>query len=176
MKINSSTAPVCILSCLLLVVLAAGLSGCTFTASHEEQTQQPATQQSTGEPPAQTGEPDGKPSLGSSAPSEEVLPWTGVWESSQWGTMELLQNGNTVTGTYSWDEGKIEGTVSGTTLRGTWSESPSYAPPDDAGDFEFTLSADGNSFSGQWRYGSDGEWDGDWTGQKTNEKLTLIGK
>ena len=92
--------------------------------------------------------------------------WTGTWDSSQWGEMKLTQNGSSVTGTYTWDEGKIEGTVSGSTLRGTWSESPSYAPPDNAGDFEFTLSSDGNSFSGKWRYGSDGDWDGDWTADK----------
>ena len=99
------------------------------------------------------------------SPSE----WAGTWDSGQWGEMKLTQNGSTVTGTYTWDEGKIEGTVSGNTLRGTWSESPSYSPPDDAGDFEFTLSSDGNAFTGQWRYGSDGEWDGDWTAEKVNK-------
>lgn len=99
------------------------------------------------------------------SPSE----WAGTWDSEQWGEMKLMQKGNTVTGTYSWDEGKIEGTVSGNMLRGTWSESPSYSPPDDAGDFEFTLSADGNSFSGHWRYGSDDDWDGDWTAEKISK-------
>ena len=93
-------------------------------------------------------------------------PWTGTWESDQWGEMNLTQDGTTVTGVYEWDGGKIAGTVSGNTLRGTWSEAPTYAPLNDAGDFEFTLSDDGKSFTGKWRYGSDGDWNGDWTGQK----------
>ena len=95
--------------------------------------------------------------------------WAGTWDSGQWGEMKLTQNGSTVTGTYTWDEGKIEGTVFGNMLRGTWSESPSYSSPDDAGDFEFTLSSDDNSFTGKWRYGSDGDWDGDWTAEKTGK-------
>jgi hypothetical protein len=170
MKANSRTFLIFTLLCLLLVPLTAGLSGCTFTVSQEEQ----AHQQPVSEPPAQTGEQDGKPTLGSTPPPQEVLPWTGVWESGQWGRMELKQSGNTVTGTYTWDEGKIQGTVSDNILRGMWSESPSYSPPDDAGDFEFTLSSDGKSFSGQWRYGSDGDWDGDWNGNKSTERIILI--
>lgn len=167
MKTNGRNVLLCILLCSLLVITGTGLSGCMFAVSDEGQTsQQPASQ-----PPAQTGEPEGKPRLGSSAPSAEVLPWTGVWDTGQWGTMELKQSGNTVTGIYSWDEGKIEGTVSGNTLYGTWSEEPSYSTPDDAGDFEFTLSSDSNSFTGHWRYGSNGDWEGDWNGEKTGEKL-----
>ncbi|MBC8275717.1 MAG: hypothetical protein H8E40_12215 [Chloroflexi bacterium] len=92
--------------------------------------------------------------------------WTGKWESEEWGTMDLTQTGSSVTGTYTWDQGKIDGTVNGDILGGTWSEEPSYAPPTDAGDFEFTLSSDGNSFTGKWRYGSSGEWDGDWSGER----------
>jgi hypothetical protein len=92
--------------------------------------------------------------------------WTGKWESKEWGTMELTQTGSSVAGDYTWDQGKIDGTVNGDVLRGTWSEAPSYAPPTDAGDFEFTLSSDGNSFTGKWRYGSSGEWEGDWTGER----------
>ena len=92
--------------------------------------------------------------------------WTGTWESKEWGTMELTQTGSSVTGTYTWDQGKIDGAVYGNALKGTWSEAPSYAPPADAGDFEFTLSSDGNSFTGKWRYGSSGDWEGDWTGER----------
>lgn len=162
MKANSRNILLYILLCSLLVITITGLSGCMFMAPEGEQ----ATQQPAGEQPAQTGEPDGKPMLGSTQPPQEVLPWTGVWESGQWGTMELMQSGNTVTGVYEWDDGKIEGTVSSNMLRGTWSESPTYAPQNDAGDFEFTLSADGNSFTGHWRYGSESDWEGDWTAEK----------
>jgi hypothetical protein len=116
------------------------------------------------QPPEQ---PAAKPLLGSTPPPDESQDiWTGKWESAEWGTMELTQTGNSVTGIYTWDEGRIDGTVNGNVLSGTWSEAPSYTPPDDAGDFEFSLSSDGNSFTGKWRYGSSGDWEGDWTGER----------
>ncbi len=90
--------------------------------------------------------------------------WTGEWDTN-WGKMVLTQSGNRVTGTYTHDQGRIEGTIHGNTLTGTWSESPAYAPPNDAGDIEFTMSDDGKSFSGKWRYGSEGNW-GTWEGGK----------
>ena len=91
--------------------------------------------------------------------------WTGSW-STNYGQMELQQSGITVTGTYTWDQGRIQGSVFGNRLVGTWSEAPSYSPTADAGDFEFTLSDDCNSFSGRWRYGSSGEWRTDWSGTR----------
>jgi hypothetical protein len=95
--------------------------------------------------------------------------WAGNWDSN-WGDMALTQNGNQVTGSYTHDSGQIVGTISGNTLSGTWSESPSYTPPNDAGDFIFTLSADGQSFTGDWRYDSTGSWEsGGWTGNKIEE-------
>lgn len=90
--------------------------------------------------------------------------WTGEWETN-WGKMVLTQNGASVTGTYTHDSGKINGTISGNTLIGSWSESPTYAPPNDRGDIEFTMSPDGKSFTGKWRYGSEGNW-GNWEGGK----------
>jgi hypothetical protein len=91
--------------------------------------------------------------------------WSGTWD-TDWGEMTLVQTGNTVTGEYTHDSGKISGTVSGNKLIGTWSESPSYNPPSDAGDVEFTLSANGNSFDGSWRYGSTGSMSGGWVGTR----------
>lgn len=77
--------------------------------------------------------------------------------------MVFTQDGEKVTGTYPHDNGRIVGTVSGNILTATWSEAPSYGPPNDAGDVVFTLAADGMSFSGSWRYGSGtGKWDGAW--------------
>ncbi len=90
--------------------------------------------------------------------------WAGEWDTN-WGKTILTQNGSTVTGTYTHDEGKITGTVNGSVLLGTWSESPSYSPPNDAGDMELTMAADGKSFTGKWRYGSEGSW-GNWEGGK----------
>jgi len=91
--------------------------------------------------------------------------WTGVWDTN-WGPMELTQSDGSVTGTYEHDQGMIQGTVQGNKVIGTWSEYPSYAPPDDAGDFEFILSPDGNSFLGRWRYDSSGDWS-EWTATRT---------
>ncbi len=88
--------------------------------------------------------------------------------------MELVQDGDMVTGTYTCDEGRIEGMASDGRLTGTWSEEPSYQPSDDTGDFVFTLSEDGASFTGQWRYGKEGEWEGSWNGHKVSR--VLIGK
>jgi len=90
--------------------------------------------------------------------------WAGEWDSN-WGKMVITQNGASVTGTYTHDSGRISGTISSNVFTGTWSESPSYSPPSDAGDMELTMSTDGKSFTGKWRYGSNGSW-GDWEGGK----------
>ncbi|MDD4833774.1 MAG: copper amine oxidase N-terminal domain-containing protein [Lutispora sp.] len=100
--------------------------------------------------------------------------WQGEWDTN-WGKMVLTQNGSTVTGTYTHDKGKISGTISGDVLTGTWSESPAYAPPNDAGDMILTMAADGKSFSGKWRYGSDGSW-GNWEGGKRITEVILAPK
>lgn len=98
-----------------------------------------------------------------------ALDWAGTWETN-WGIMHLSQSAGQVTGTYEHDDGKIVGYISknlsGNILIGTWSESPSYAPPNDAGDIEWVMSPDFNSLEGNWRYGSSGEWDGTWTGTR----------
>ncbi len=97
--------------------------------------------------------------------------WQGEWDTN-WGKMVLVQNGPNITGTYTYDNGKITGKVSGNTMIGTWAEAPSYAPPSDAGDIEFTMSSDGKSFSGKWRYGSEGNW-GNWEGGKRITEVIL---
>ncbi|HWQ18370.1 MAG TPA: hypothetical protein VN455_01215 [Methanotrichaceae archaeon] len=81
--------------------------------------------------------------------------------------MEFQQSGNTLTGKYTHDDGRIQGTISGNKLIGTWTEVPTRSPPNDAGDVELTLSDDCNSISGNWRYGSSGGWSGDWSGTRT---------
>jgi len=92
--------------------------------------------------------------------------WGGTW-STKWGDMVLSQNGNQVTGTYSHDSGRITGTVSGDKLTAWWSESPSYSPPNDAGDVELTMGPEHQTITGRWRYGSSGSWyENDWTGTR----------
>jgi hypothetical protein len=102
--------------------------------------------------------------------SAETCDWSGNWKSN-WGNMVLEQNGNTVTGRYEHDEGRISGTVQGGKLIGRWSEAPSYGPPQDAGDVELVISPGCNSLSGRWRYGNSGDWDGDWTA--TRERFLM---
>ncbi|MBR0599867.1 S-layer homology domain-containing protein [Sinanaerobacter chloroacetimidivorans] len=97
--------------------------------------------------------------------------WAGEWETN-WGNMTITQTGSKVTGTYTYDEGRINGTVSGNVLTGTWSEAPSYAPPGDAGEVEFVMSEDGKSFTGKWRYGSEGDW-GNWEGGTRTTEVIL---
>lgn len=96
-----------------------------------------------------------------------VFTWQGQWESS-FGDLTLTQNDSIVTGTYSHDSGQVSGTVSGNKFIGTWSEDPTYAPPYDAGDFEWTMSEDGKKFTGVWRFGSTGNW-GSWDGIRVSE-------
>ena len=97
--------------------------------------------------------------------------WEGEWESN-WGNMVITQNGTSVTGTYTHDQGRITGTVSGNTFTGTWSEAPSYAPDHDAGDMTLVMAPDGMSFAGEWRYGSSGSW-GSWEGARRLTPLKL---
>ncbi|HBV97151.1 MAG TPA: hypothetical protein DEF36_08900 [Desulfotomaculum sp.] len=84
--------------------------------------------------------------------------WAGNWETN-FGTMSLTQSGTGVNGSYAYQSGSINGTVTGNMLTGTWAET------DDRGTFTFTLSADGKSFSGSWKETSPdpnqgGGWDG----------------
>ncbi|MBN1863051.1 MAG: hypothetical protein JW790_05350 [Dehalococcoidales bacterium] len=102
--------------------------------------------------------------------------WTGVWECtfSVYGyggfdiVVTLSQDGDQVTGSYDWENGITEGEVTGNVLRGMWSEGPSYAPPKDAGEIEFTISQDGNSFTGLWKYADSEDWSGPWDGVKAD--------
>jgi hypothetical protein len=91
--------------------------------------------------------------------------WSGMWESAEWGEMTLTQSGSRVTGTYVYQSGRIEGTVTGAVLKGRWTEVPTRKGPSDAGAFEFTLTADGKSFKGRWNYaGSPTSWSTNWNG------------
>jgi hypothetical protein len=90
--------------------------------------------------------------------------WTGTW-STTFGTMRLTQSDVTVSGDYEHDQGQIRGTVTGRVLSGTWDEAPSRQPPGDAGEIEFTMADDCQSFTGRWRYDSGGDWQPGWDGQ-----------
>ena len=102
--------------------------------------------------------------------------WTGKWDTvffryggnEHKAVWDLKQVESNVTGTYDWDSGRINARQSKTSglVIGTWLESPTYQPPNDAGDIEIQQSEDGNSFTGKWRYGSSGDWIGEWNGTR----------
>lgn len=100
-------------------------------------------------------------------PATMACLWTGTW-STDYGPMSLTQNGSEVTGTYTHDSGRINGTVTGAVLAGRWSEAPSYAEPYDAGRLSFTMAADFNSFAGLWSYGTAAPSSG-WNGTRTSD-------
>ncbi|PKM85882.1 MAG: hypothetical protein CVU87_14080, partial [Firmicutes bacterium HGW-Firmicutes-12] len=79
--------------------------------------------------------------------------WSGTWNTN-WGMVTFTQNGSQVTGTYPGWSGRITATVSGDGVSGRWSES------DFASNFEVQLSADGNTFAGDWivTNGQRGSW------------------
>jgi hypothetical protein len=102
-----------------------------------------------------------------SAGRTQARTWSGTWN-TLWGgsstTMTLTQTGSSVSGGYTWDNGAIKGTVQGDLLTGTWTETPTRAPPNDAGEIRFTLGPAGRSFTGQWRYGKAGDPWKPWSG------------
>jgi hypothetical protein len=102
--------------------------------------------------------------------------WTGKWDTTffkhggkEHKTLwELKQVESKVTGIYDWDNGKLGFLQSKTPglMYGTWSEAPTYQPPDDSGDIEVQQSQDGNSFTGKWRDGTTDIWIGEWNGRR----------
>ena len=94
----------------------------------------------------------------------------GKWQ-TDFGVMTLTQNGASLLGTYTYRNGSLDGTVADNVARGTWLQNTSDSSNDvTSGDFEFVLSADGNSFSGKWRYGSSGAWQSKpWNGTRLQQ-------
>jgi len=92
--------------------------------------------------------------------------WAGGWQTNL-GVMELEQDGSRVYGGYETDQGQIGGTAKGQVLTGTWVQAPSFQTPEDGGTFKLTMSDDGQSFTGRWRYGTSGAWEKTkWSGQR----------
>jgi hypothetical protein len=104
------------------------------------------------------------PLLSAARPQQADI-WTGTWGRADWGTMTVTQSGGRAKGTYTWDDGRMEGVVSGLVFKGTWNEAPTRQGPRDAGEFELRMSGDGKSFTGWWRY-ADGSASGDWNGTR----------
>ena len=91
--------------------------------------------------------------------------WSGSWDTA-WGIMVLVQTGDNVSGYYGRNDGRITGTVSGNSIIGTWSEWPSYAQPDHAGDIWLELAGNCTAITGHWRRSpTDDGWFGNWSGK-----------
>ncbi|MDX8391310.1 MAG: hypothetical protein R8K53_01915 [Mariprofundaceae bacterium] len=124
-------------------------------------------------PPSIDENSDGQTDEKTTSQASFQCSFDGEWTSS-WGDMIFHQNGPSVKATYTHDTGKIDGTVSGSKLTGYWTEAPTYnIHSHDGGDVKFTLSDDCTSFSGQWRYGTHGDWLGAWSAKrKAGSKIT----
>ena len=73
--------------------------------------------------------------------------------------LTLQVDGKHVTGTYKHSNGRIDGTLSGHTLTGRWTQS------DGKGRFVFEFNSDFSAFTGKWSY-NDAEPTGKWNGKK----------
>ncbi|RPI15648.1 MAG: hypothetical protein EHM58_13760 [Ignavibacteriae bacterium] len=89
--------------------------------------------------------------------------FTGKWDC--WGTMILTQSGTSLNGSYGYLDGLItNGTIKDNTATCHWSQSNKRE-----GTVIFTLSTDGNSIDGKWKYSTDGEsdaWREDWDAKR----------
>jgi len=99
--------------------------------------------------------------------------FTGTWKTN-WGTeliIELTQNGDRVKGKYTYTEsgvevkGRIFGKLVGSTLSFRWREKIGERRRGGRG--KFTLSGDGNSFTGSWGNGNSDSNGGSWNGERT---------
>lgn len=77
--------------------------------------------------------------------------WQTYWRTGS-AVLSLTQEGDTVSGTYQPDDGRVDGTVDGRVLRGTWEQ------PGSSGQFVFALSEDGEVLTG--RFGNGEYWNG----------------
>ncbi|MBA3726498.1 MAG: hypothetical protein H0W86_08600 [Armatimonadetes bacterium] len=89
--------------------------------------------------------------------------FSGTWNTT-YGQMMLTLTGQRVAGTYTSGDGVIEGTVTGDIMRFRWLERGSGR----GGPGAFTLSEDGNSFTGRWGYDDVDQEPGPWTGTRVS--------
>ena len=76
--------------------------------------------------------------------------WAGIWN-SDFGQLTLSAGGS---GAYTgFNPGTVSGSVTGNVDKGTWNQP---GTPPKSGTFTFTMSPDGQSFTGEWAYASGG--------------------
>lgn len=96
-------------------------------------------------------------------PDNSMQTWSGIWYTDR-GKLNLTQNGVYVYGTYG-RNGTIEGVVSDNKLIGTYKEQ------DLAGDLEFVISSDGDSFDGKYSYKNKRHWQ-NWNGKREKDTFS----
>ena len=103
-----------------------------------------------------------------------------VWNSPQYGRMDMVQNGSTVIGEYTKNErtGRIEGTAQGDLMRFTWSERRELVagvPRINRGRGYFRMVKDGEGFKliGEWGHDDDETGGGPWNAIRTRWRPRL---
>jgi hypothetical protein len=130
----------------------------TLAACERENTPPPAV----GHNPPETIETSNPP-----APST-ASEWGGAW-STDFGTINFQQQGNQVTGSYSYTnagaqvDGTIHGTITGNRLDFEWQEGPGGAG---SGHGSFLMKADGATFEGTWGQADSTTSGGAWNGKR----------
>jgi hypothetical protein len=104
----------------------------------------------------------------------------GVWNSPQYGRMDMVQNGATIVGEYTKNErsGRIEGTAQGDLMRFTWSERRELVagvPRLNRGRGYFRLVKDAEGFKliGEWGHDDDETGGGPWNAIHTRWRPRL---
>lgn len=94
---------------------------------------------------------------------------SGTW-SDDFGTLYLrMSSGGSVSGNYTWQNGKISGIMDGAWINGTWSEEPTFAAPRDAGTFSWQVGEDCSVFTGTYAYAENPEGvAGSWSATRTS--------
>ncbi len=103
--------------------------------------------------------------VGTRQAAEKPAPsFAGVWQTS-FGPMRLHCEGEKVSGIYAYADGStISGTVAGSRL------TFEYQEPAAAGQGWFELDPGGDTFAGQWRSGTDAEWQA-WDGRRLRPEI-----
>ncbi|MBR0499994.1 MAG: hypothetical protein IJJ72_03255 [Bacteroidales bacterium] len=111
-----------------------------------------------------SGTRNGLPSsLGGSRPGSAPF---SITFTSDFNDMTLHFDGNKVTGTYNYRDGRIEGTLNGHTLTGRWTQD------NGKGRLLFVFNDDFSAFSGKWSY-NDAEPSGKWDGKMKSGTRTV---
>lgn len=146
--------------CLVALLLAAGSCDRLERAlgEHGDDAEQPTSQ------PEKVVEVEGNQEPGAKPITGEVVvaqSFTGKWRTA-WGPVELVQDGAKLSGSYSGKfRGTLTGKVTGPDADVVWKQTNG-----ERGKAHFTLSDDGNSFTGTWGSGSSHTNGGAWNGKR----------